>query len=363
MRFPLSLTILLVGCTLTSTAALAAPPTRVETLIFNEVPRHISISPTGNRMLVTNDAGVWEYALRPDGTVGARKKGIAKEFVSVAAYTPNGRRIVYVSSRQICILDRQDWDPPVAVFEFPFIATPTLHISDNPALAVVQDYNSTISHIFNWDRQPEIKATVEHDDLGIWKGRGAFLAPGGQTLYGLYARTEPPGIWKLEAYYEPLGAANPVWDVSITEPWAWCVGPDPQHIAVANNYTGGVSLYNLGSGERRAWVELNAALPAAMAMTPDGYYLATCDRVYNKLTIMSGHDLRGLMDPNLDMRSDDVRKVVMDLPREPLCIAVHPELPLAYVGLGLITDEGGGAEPNLMVIRLGIPGVDHPSDP
>ena len=77
------------------------------------------------------------------------------------------------------------------------------------------------------------------------------------------------------------------------------------------------------------------------------------------LGLISGHDLRGYIDPNFEIDREDVRHVELPTQHLPVCLALHPTLPIAY--LGCQSRERAGPS-QIDVVRMRIPGVEHPAD-
>jgi len=336
--------------------ACAGEPEVVQTYGMNITPLSIAVSPSGNKIMWCGGDRLAEHALNPRGHIRARTNLLQEEGTWRCAYTPGGRRAIAACQSQVIVIDRSDWSSPT-ILETPYGIPEAICTMETPPLAFVQWEEWARISVIGY-RDARLRDEIQYGGPDRWDGRGVMVHPDDTHLYRILGkRNSADEPSKLECLADPLGTPRSVWLGAVTDPYGIGVGPDPQHLMVAAKGGQEIAIFDLNTGARTSWPFPRDISPSAIATSSDGYYVAMTSYVGGSLYVISGHDLRGLLDPASGTQADDVRYAVKGVSGYAVSLALHPTLPLAYVACQPRERDGQGA---VDVVQLGIPGIDHP---
>lgn len=170
-----------------------------------------------------------------------------------------------------------------------------------------------------------------------------------RVFYSAEAQENPP---KYVVFGETYKVPGQLWVyLAPTEPLGMCVGPGPDYLLLSRRSGGEITILDLATGAAVTGCTLATSQPYQLKLTNDGYYAVVADSGTASLTVISGHDLRGRLDPDFGLSAENVRRASLDLQGAVNCLALHPTLPLAYVGM---------SNREIRRVKLAIPGIEHP---
>ncbi len=328
----------------------------LQTVNMSDNPLSICVSPTGTKILWCREGRLAEWTLTADGLIGERVNLLTEERMWCCTYTPDARRIVVACTDQVIVVPRGNWNN-YTVLETGHVDPRAVCCLENPRVALVQwRHEGTISVIDYVN--PAVLKTIEFTWPGHYEGRGVMADLDGRRFYRL-VWDDTQDFGKIDCMQDPTVTASVLWSGAVGAPSSVGVGPDPEHVMVPSPTGRKIHLLRTDTGQLTEWYFFDTDHPIGTAMTPDGYYVVVADYPTTGLHIISGHDLRGYLDPNGGIDHEEVRSTIFGLPDHPISLALHPTLPLAYVGCQPHTL---GDPSKIYVVKLGIPGIDHPGD-
>jgi DNA-binding beta-propeller fold protein YncE len=332
----------------------AGEPQIIQTLTMGENPTSICVSPTGGKVLWCRESALAEHDLLADGRIGARTHLLQEERFWCCTYTPNGKRIVAACTNQVIVVSRSDW-ANYTVLDTGHVDPRAVSCLEDPRVALVQwRHEGTISVIDYVN--PAVLKTIEFTQPGHYEGRGIMAHPDGKRFFRIvWDGTQRFG--RIDCMENPTGTLGYPWSLAVGETFCLGLGPDPQHVMVPSSSGRKLHLLDVDTGQNTEWYFFDTDDPVGAAITSDGYYVVVADYPTTGLHIISGHDLRAYLDPNTGMDHEAVRSTIFALPDYPISLALHPTLPIAYVGC---QPRKAGDPSKVCVVKLGIPGIDHP---
>lgn len=358
MRYPALVVLSLVLCCGASLGpimpAAAEQPTILQTFTSDLALRAAAVSPSGEKIAILDTAGLKVYNLKPSGKIGA--------LTTHSLLLPNLARCVFSNNGKWIILASDDgklWRVERSTWLVSSITSTDGHLvgdlalTENPAYAFAAYCDSNSGSVWRYANAKVPLTSVPaltNMAYGLWvvpsgDGRrivaGGFGAPGSPNSGGLRCQDNP--LVGTQQYWTKAGSSTYN---------AACIGPDPDHVLVAEANTHTLHMLKFADGSGCHGSHALGADPCGVAFTPDGYYAVVPDDDGCNVTVISGHDLRGILNGQQGLNPDNVRSAKVELARSPRGVTVHPTLPIAYVW--------GTTTKRIDVIKLAIPGIEHP---
>ncbi|MBU0609716.1 MAG: hypothetical protein KKI08_17650, partial [Armatimonadetes bacterium] len=320
----------------------------------------MAVSPTGNQLVSLTPSGAFFHALNLDGTVPNRQAVdvVFDDKSKKCAFTPNGRylilarangyvycyerateKLVYVDAGTtsvpfgLCVIE----DPPLALVGY----------KDNPLRVAVINHSGT----------PKFVESVSMSIPGVHRGLWLCASADGRFAYLGVKQTDltvPLHALFAQPCQDRIGV-SPWRHNFTTEPTGCCIGPDPFHVLVPTlkhaPSSAKLRIVSLaGVAESTEGCYLSQISPGPVSFTNDGYYAVIPGLGSNKVTVISGHDLRARLDPNAGVSTSIVRQHTLTLDIFPQGVALHPTKPIGYAWSSTST--------RIAVIKLAVPGVE-----
>jgi len=357
MRYPVPVALLIALCCLAAlvlTTPTAAQPTILQNFTTGVTLRCVAVSPTGNQIAIVDTTGLRTYHVKASGQIGdPLSRSLLLTNIARCSFSSNGKWIILAcDDGTIWRIERSTWlassktssdghkASGLSLIEDPaygFVA-----YSDNARGTVVRYANSSLP----FTSIPAVSGML----YGLW----TVPADDGQRIVrGGLGPAGSAGAGVMCCQDNPLVGTQQYWTLTTPNFYqAGCVGPDPDHLLVAETQTHTLHMFKFSDGSGCHGSHALGDSPCDVAFTPDGYYAVVPDSMDCSVTVISGHDLRGILNGQPGLNPDNVRNAKVHVGRTPRGVTVHPSLPIAYVW--------STTAQQLYVIKLAIPGIEHP---
>lgn len=310
-------------------------------------PLHcLAVSPTGNQLAMATDNGISLHYLDDKGLVGDVVKHISMGYVRRVAFSPDGNYLV-CGRAGLVIYRRGTWErTDVALPDFSNVSG-LVTISQRTEV-YAQNSHGAAFDVVNFVTGQQTVRFAWPDD-GVWYSHAVATSPDAERVFCLWKR--PDGQTLVSGFSNAPGAVQCIWNVNTVPAQAMCVGPGPDYLMVATTGEPGFLTVIRGSdGEVVDHYDVPVgAAPSWMENSRDGRFVVISSPSTRKLTVLSGADIRGLIDPNFNIAEADVRSHTVDLPMCPHGLVLHPTLNVAYCW--------SETDSRLVAVRIGLPGV------
>jgi len=335
-------------------------PRVIQTMTMPVAPNGLAVAPGGGRIAITTPSRLRVYALKSDGTIDAGHVLFSKNIAGIdvqsrLAFTPNGKRL-YLAAKDgvVHFFDCETWTGNTINLDLANMWPWGIYALENPPLLLLS-YNLT-PDIFVVNHAAPKSSNVERikptGGSGFSYGGEVTARADGLRLYGRMGTPTSPAQYVVHSAARTAGQPGWVYDLP-GQPFGLCLGPDVNHVLAITAED--PKLYILDANVKQPPVlgcNLDGPSPSEVALTNDGYYAVIADIGGASVTVVSGHDLRGRLDPALNLSASKVRRAVLAMGSRVEHVALHPTRPLAYVTC-LDTKQ-------VKVVKLAIPGIEHP---
>jgi len=332
----------------------AAVPTVGQTIIRLETIQDMAVSPTGGHLAVATEKGIDIFTLRPNGSI--RESPLAKHVtiddVVRLAYNPQGTKLIAATmGHELYVFERATMERTTITLPGEISSAVALRVLEDPPLALVKGREYPGVAVANY-RHPStpVELVYNFSPSSFKNGFCVEAGPGADRLYWSAVSTSNP-VTQI-VFGKPYKGQGTVWLYDPkAEASASCIGPGPDQILLGTRTGNQLMILDRNTGAATVGCPLDAFGPSNIAMSNDGYYAVLTDYYGDRLVCVSGHDLRGRLDPNFNMPPENVRQATIKVGNQPWGLVLHPTLPYAYVA----TDSSV-----LKRVRLNIPGIEHP---
>lgn len=322
--------------------------------------KDMAVSPSGKQIAWVSAGGLLIHTLRDSGSIGDLHKRIELPDLYKVVFTPSGLQIICADTNgNVHMIDRSTWNVRTANASYGgadrgehpvgiavVAERPEVYVSYwRSAYVVVFDYNK--ASVVGNNRSCMSDGWFQVDVV-IGPGAGSIVAvtssrtPEGPAK-GLFTNHPAPAFSQLD--YEPN------WEIFCEEvPIAVCAGPDPEHLLVLREHPEApLCAMQFSDGRFTCPMDFDLKRPVAVVNSNDGRFIVVADADGQFVKIISGADVRGLIDPDFVIGIADVRTYTVGLGEQPIDVTLHPDKDVAYTW--------SDRENCIWVVRLGLPGV------
>jgi len=320
---------------------------------LTDMSRDVAVSPSGNQIAWANVDGISIHAVLDDGRIGGLHKRIDLPNAMRIEFTPDGNQIICANAiGDVHLIDRRDWS--VRVVDVPGATNPTeIEVVTQRPEAYISYYRDPHLAVINFQEAKLVQALAIVGDT-VFEHIDAVVAPAGDFVVAVgLDRTPSPGGGnggRYIGYRLPLaGIHHTLFAFRIPMPRAACVGPDPDSMLLITTAADPLEIWSLRTGASRLSLDFDFNYPIDVANSRDGRFIVVPEMNGHRLAVISGADVRGLLDPNFDITVDQVRTHKVDLGEMTGSVVLHPTRDLAYVR----SYHGD----TIWTVRIGLPNV------
>ncbi|MCD6359257.1 MAG: hypothetical protein J7M38_00240 [Armatimonadetes bacterium] len=304
----------------------------VQVIGLKTEPRHLAVSPSGNQIAWITPAGLSIHSLYPDGRIGDVVRHMDQPGPQRVIFTENGRKIVVAGNGWVNIIERGSWETKTIPTEADSVVSAMETVTQRPWVYVQCKHPDETLMV---DFRDGTIAARSSCFMPFYQAIDMFVTPDGNTLLhlfdplehmdGLSTKARIVTNTPTDSCQQGQGASRRHYARAIA------CGPDPDHMLMIEDSDQPLVVIRVSDMVERCAVNFNFLGPNDVACSRDGRFVAVSELYGGFMTIISGQDLRGVMDPDFDMPLDRVRTKKITLRCMPDGVALNPVKDVAYV--------------------------------